>query len=541
VLAFALAGGSGKNVARGASVGPTPGIGLVRLGGGSGTSENWSTLTNTDKYSVIATAAADAPQAAQLPGRSLLHVCAVNIASATWSSTCGVGWTSAVANNWLLKDAYGNYVGYGDGVTYLTDIGNAAYQQAFVSAVDSILRGYPGIDGVMIDNIVGHLITPSVKYPDSASYRAAMKSFVDAVGPALRAKGWYVGVSANMTDTTTPNWWTLFGNQCDGSQLLWWIQQLAPDVDAFMNEYWQMSWTDGSARLSGTASCNGQNWDGWQRIVPAVEGLGKDFIPVTSGTSDAAGVAKSTYLKASFMLEYDGGRSAFMYSAGGSGNWTTTVDDWMGGAPWTLDLGNPSGSKYQVGVGWQRNFVGGTVVVNPSPSSSQTFALGATYLMPDGSSTTSVTLSPGSALILQTATSPTTTTTDTTPTTTTSTTTTSATTTTTSTTTTTTPVALPPSNATPPTTSGPQLVGKTLTASQGSWTNSPTSYAYQWFRCDATGANCVPLDGATSATYTVVAGDAGQTLIVSVIASNAAGSASASSAPTAIIKTTGKK
>jgi hypothetical protein len=381
---------------------PNTGIGVIRLGGGAGTADNWGTLTNTDKYSVMVVGQADALQAGQLPGRALMWGCGVNIGDAPgWSTTCGVPWTVAVANNWLLKDANGNYVPYGDGYTYLADIGNPSYQQAWITAMNSIMSSEPGIDGVMIDNISGSLITASPKYPDSASYRAAVKSFMDAVGPALRAKGWYVAVNAHMTDTTTQGWSTSFGNQCDGSQYLWWYQQLAPDINGLVDEYWLMNWdSSGSLRLGGTAACN-QNWDGWQRLVGAAEAMGKDFIPVTSGTSDAAGVNKSTFLKASFLLDYNGGTSAFIYSAGGLGNYSTTADNWMNGAAWTLDIGQASGAKYQVGVGWRRNFSGGTFLIDPSPTTSQTFDLGGSYVLPSGSSTTSVTLTPGSALILR--------------------------------------------------------------------------------------------------------------------------------------------
>jgi hypothetical protein len=386
----------------GTSAPKTTGIGLIKWGGGSGAAANWSNLTHTSKYSVLTVSSANAGRAGRLPGRALMYGCGVSIPDATWATACGISWSSAAANGWLLKDANGAYAKYpGYDYLYLADVGSPAYQHAWVSAMNRILRRYRGIKGVWIDNIVGNLIAPTAKYPDDASYRAAMQSFIDHVGPALRTKGWYVAVEAIMVDTATPGWRTTFGDQCDGSQQLWWYRRIAPDVDGIATEYWQMHWGDGAVRLSGSASCGGQNWASWQRLVPAVQGMRKDFFPLTSGPSDAAGVAKSTYLKASFLLEYNGGASALIYAAGGNSNYDASVDDWMGGAPWTLDLGRPLGPEYRVGTGWRRNFKGGTVIIDPDPAAAQTFVLRGDYSLPDGTAPASTTLAPGTALILR--------------------------------------------------------------------------------------------------------------------------------------------
>jgi hypothetical protein len=86
-----------------------------------------------------------------------------------------------------------------------------------------------------------------------------------------------------------------------------------------------------------------------------------------------------------------------------------------------------------------------------------------------------------------------------------------------------------------PTISGTAQQGASLSSSTGSWTNSPTGYAYQWRRCDSGGANCASIGGATAATYTLGVDDVGRTLRVHVTASNAAGSASATSNATAVV------
>ena len=96
-----------------------------------------------------------------------------------------------------------------------------------------------------------------------------------------------------------------------------------------------------------------------------------------------------------------------------------------------------------------------------------------------------------------------------------------------------------PVNTAPPTITGTARQGQTLSTSNGSWTNGPSSYAYQWQRCDAKGANCSAISGATTQTYTAGAADVGSTLRVAVTASNSGGpSAPASSAQTEVVQQT---
>jgi len=95
---------------------------------------------------------------------------------------------------------------------------------------------------------------------------------------------------------------------------------------------------------------------------------------------------------------------------------------------------------------------------------------------------------------------------------------------------------LTPVSSALPTISGVAQPAATLTATNGLWTNNPTSYAYQWLRCDPAGANCQPIAGATTTSYVVVDADVGSTLSVTVVAANGlARSAAAQSAPTAVV------
>ncbi|MCW2996085.1 MAG: hypothetical protein JWQ18_3580, partial [Conexibacter sp.] len=87
-----------------------------------------------------------------------------------------------------------------------------------------------------------------------------------------------------------------------------------------------------------------------------------------------------------------------------------------------------------------------------------------------------------------------------------------------------------------PTVSGAARVATTLTAEPGTWTGTaPITYTYQWRRCNASGASCTDIAGATSRHYTTVSGDAGQTARVVVTATNVAATVGATSSASGVI------
>jgi hypothetical protein len=92
-----------------------------------------------------------------------------------------------------------------------------------------------------------------------------------------------------------------------------------------------------------------------------------------------------------------------------------------------------------------------------------------------------------------------------------------------------------PQNTSPPTISGTPKVGSTQTADNGTWSNTPTSFAYQWQRCASDGTACGDITAGAAKTYTPTSGDVGHTLRVVVTATNADGKASATSAPSEVI------
>lgn len=92
-----------------------------------------------------------------------------------------------------------------------------------------------------------------------------------------------------------------------------------------------------------------------------------------------------------------------------------------------------------------------------------------------------------------------------------------------------------PVNTALPTLSGAAQEGQALATSNGGWTGTPTSYGYAWSQCDARGGSCAAISGATAATYSATTADVGHTIRVTVTATNADGSAQATSAPSAVV------
>jgi RHS repeat-associated protein len=93
-----------------------------------------------------------------------------------------------------------------------------------------------------------------------------------------------------------------------------------------------------------------------------------------------------------------------------------------------------------------------------------------------------------------------------------------------------------PVNKAPSSIAGTAQEGQTLTAEPGIWEGSPApTYSYQWQVCNPLGESCYTVPGATGSTTPLNSETLGYSLRVIVTATNSAGSASSTSAPTAVV------
>jgi hypothetical protein len=101
--------------------------------------------------------------------------------------------------------------------------------------------------------------------------------------------------------------------------------------------------------------------------------------------------------------------------------------------------------------------------------------------------------------------------------------------------------AVPPSNTAEPQVSGTPRVGQVLRTTRGSWSGTePLDFDFRWYRCTGAGApdasDCRRISNAANATYVLRQADAGFRIRSQVVASNADGSARATSNPTGVIQ-----
>ncbi len=80
-----------------------------------------------------------------------------------------------------------------------------------------------------------------------------------------------------------------------------------------------------------------------------------------------------------------------------------------------------------------------------------------------------------------------------------------------------------PENTDIPTISGTAEVGSVLTATNGTWSNSPASYGYQWQLSSDGSTGWANINGATSSTYTLLASQEAKFVRVAVVATNGVG------------------
>lgn len=373
-------------------------VGTLRLGGDIGSVKEPSryqyVILNAWEYDQIAPIKAANPNAKVLVYKDISSTRSYAVKDGVDDALlpAGVGWADADANHpeWFVKLDDGSrfewapYPGH-----WQMDVSNRSYQDTWLNNVSAELSA-KGWDGVMMDNTLGSLryYIPSGRsipaFPTDDAVLGAYENLLSRVGPALTQKG--LLVLPNISDVSHERWGK-------------WMSYTSGALQEYFSKYGE----------GAGGYLTGDEWTWRMKWQEVTEEAKRIYIGITYAPQ--SDVRAMRYARASFLLYWNGGSSALIYHPGKGID--ATSDEWM------LDIGTPVGGRYAVGVGWRRDYTGGTVLVNPSPTSSLTVPLTGSYLLPDGTLTSSATLSPGTGLVLRQPPVLTTTTTTTAPTTTT--------------------------------------------------------------------------------------------------------------------------
>jgi len=313
---------------------------------------------------------------------SLSYACHGGVDDAKLPAGVGYCWSDANRPDWLLRDTTGARIEFCDFAgAWQMDVGDAAYQQTWLANVLADLRSAPW-DGVMLDDVneseTWHLCGRTIaRYPTAGEYTAANESFLGTVGPALRAAGFMA-----MPNIALDDWWT------QGGLARWdrWVSYSSGAVQEYFSKWGR----DDSRWLTDDGTHD--DWSGRQALFARTQAAGKTFVGVTYAPS--YDVRSMRYARASFLLDWNGGPSALAFEP------TTLEAQDPYFADWTTDLGAPTAARVRVGVAWKRVYTNGIVVLDPSPSTSQTVRLGGNYVLPNGLVGSTVTVGPARAVVL---------------------------------------------------------------------------------------------------------------------------------------------
>jgi Hypothetical glycosyl hydrolase family 15 len=293
-----------------------------------------------------------------------------------YQTPAGIGFVDADRNHpeWFLRDAGGRRIesrAYHD--LWLMDVGNAAYQRAWLRAVlaDVVRDGW---DGVALDDVN---TSPDyhagerrpAAYPTDRAYAAAMRSFLARVGPGLRARGKLALPNIATEWPTGPRYWRDWIRFTSGGILEYWTKWGSSTDEHF----------------------TGEGWAYRQQFLAITQRAGKIFLGVTYAPKDDA--RSMAYARASFLLDWNGGPSALLFEPSSP----QAQDPYA--ATWTASIGRPRGPKRLVGGVWRREYTRGVVVVNPNETGAAV-RLGGAFVRRGGRVVTSVALAPATGLVL---------------------------------------------------------------------------------------------------------------------------------------------
>ena len=236
--------------------------------------------------------------------------------------------------DWFLLDTNGQRIRMESGSdVYRMDPGNAEWRNFFLTRVLEwqSRTGWSGLFLDCLESSLGELERMGqvpAKYPDDASYRAAITGFLQF----LRAN-YSRPILANITIGLDEATWSSYMQYLDGA----------------MQERWAVDWDENTYVKES-------KWEADLARAEKFQGQGKYMILVAPGNK--ADTNRQNFAFASYLL-ISNGKAAFRYS-----NSDVYREVWMYNN-YQIDLGTPLGPRYKSGNLWKRDFTKGVVTVDP--------------------------------------------------------------------------------------------------------------------------------------------------------------------------------
>jgi hypothetical protein len=308
-----------------------------------------------------------------------------------------------LANGWVLKDAYANYIRFSDGNRYMIDVGNKAYHTWLADWFVNYLDEY-GADGVYLDLCLPHweIALGATSTPinprtgsswTSQEYNDALIDLVDAVKAKINPKivvgnTLYTGYKFYREDLHQYLVNFILNSRIDGVMDEGWVSRYSL-AEWYTEEDWIKS-IDEAVWINSNFLSKGS-----KIFWTTSENAGIHF--PTNAVALPLGVTKEQYVLFCYASQ--------LLAATNDGNYMNFGTYILENYPQSLfqiALGSPKGTYYKIAGThvYSRDFSEGKVLVNPT-STEYTVMLGGSFQTPDGSIVTSITVVEHSGLILR--------------------------------------------------------------------------------------------------------------------------------------------
>jgi hypothetical protein len=240
--------------------------------------------------------------------------------------------------DWFLLDTNGNRMKTSPtGTYYRMDPGSDGWRNFFLMRLLEIDQ-QKGWSGVFLDNLEASLseiqrdgLMPS-KYPDHASYQAAVRGFIQYLYTNY-SQAYNRPIVANIIARSDEASWFNYMQYLSGA----------------MQERWSVGW-------SSTDYVSESKWNSDMALAEKTQSQGKFIILVAPGSKTDA--SRQNFAFASYLL-ISNGKAAFRYSNSSTYSEVSLYDNY------NVQLGTPVGPRYQTGTTWRRDFANGYVTVDP--------------------------------------------------------------------------------------------------------------------------------------------------------------------------------